>query len=100
MEAPQTEAKIPQEQEKKRSPWLVVLIIFLIFMMGCCIIGAILCRGTSRLPDLLDRIITEIPGDAWENPLEYTVNGNAYEIRSSGPDGQPNSEDDIMVDGV
>lgn len=44
-------------------------------------------------------IITEIPTDAWENPLEYTVNGNAYEIRSAGPDGQPNSEDDITVDG-
>ncbi len=44
-------------------------------------------------------IITEIPTDAWENQLEYTVNGNTYEIRSSGPDGQPNSEDDITVDG-
>ena len=44
-------------------------------------------------------IITEIPTDAWENPLEYTVNGNTYEIRSPGPDGQSNSEDDITVDG-
>lgn len=44
-------------------------------------------------------IITSIPTDAWENPLEYTVNGNAYEIRSPGPDGQPNSEDDITVEG-
>jgi general secretion pathway protein G len=44
-------------------------------------------------------IIDEIPTDAWENPLEYTVNGNAYEIRSAGIDGQPNTEDDITVEG-
>ncbi len=44
-------------------------------------------------------ILNEIPTDAWENPLEFTVSGNTYEIRSSGPDGQPNSEDDIIVAG-
>lgn len=44
-------------------------------------------------------IISEIPTDAWENMLEYSVNGNTYTIRSPGPDGQPNSEDDITVEG-
>ncbi|TWU47202.1 Type II secretion system protein G precursor [Rubripirellula tenax] len=44
-------------------------------------------------------IITEIPTDAWENSLVYTVNGNTYEIRSGGIDGQANTEDDIIVEG-
>jgi general secretion pathway protein G len=44
-------------------------------------------------------IITTIPTDAWENPLEYTVNGNTYEIRSGGLDGQMSTEDDIVVEG-
>ncbi len=44
-------------------------------------------------------IITEIPTDAWENQLEYNVNGNTYEIRSGGVDGQFNTDDDITVEG-
>ncbi|MFK8111457.1 MAG: type II secretion system protein GspG [Rubripirellula sp.] len=44
-------------------------------------------------------IITEIPNDAWENPLVYTVNGNTYELRSAGVDGQTSTEDDIIVEG-
>lgn len=44
-------------------------------------------------------IITEVPTDAWENQLVYTVNGNTYEIRSGGVDGQVNTEDDITVEG-
>ena len=44
-------------------------------------------------------IITEIPTDAWENDLEYTVNGNTYEIRSGGVDGQKNTDDDITITG-
>ncbi|TWU55537.1 type II secretion system protein GspG [Rubripirellula reticaptiva] len=44
-------------------------------------------------------IINEIPTDAWENSLVYTVNGNTYEIRSGGVDGQANTEDDIIVEG-
>ncbi|MEO1617055.1 MAG: type II secretion system protein GspG [Planctomycetota bacterium] len=42
-------------------------------------------------------IITEIPKDAWGNDLKYTVNGNSYEIRSGGVDGQMGSDDDIVV---
>ncbi|MDG2223250.1 MAG: type II secretion system protein GspG [Rubripirellula sp.] len=44
-------------------------------------------------------IITEIPTDAWENQLIYSVNGNTYEIRSGGVDGQVNTDDDIIVEG-
>ena len=44
-------------------------------------------------------IITEIPGDAWGNPIDYTVNGNSYELRSAGIDGQSNTDDDITVSG-
>ena len=45
-------------------------------------------------------IITEIPTDAWGNELTYTVNGNSYEIRSGGIDGQLNTDDDIVVEGT
>lgn len=44
-------------------------------------------------------IINEIPTDAWENQLVYSVNGNTYEIRSGGVDGQVNTDDDIIVEG-
>lgn len=44
-------------------------------------------------------IITEIPTDAWGNDLVYAVNGNTFEIRSAGIDGQMNTEDDIIVEG-
>ena len=33
--------------------------------------------------------------DAWGNAFEYKVDGKKYTIRSSGPDGQMNTEDDI-----
>ena len=42
-------------------------------------------------------IITEIPKDAWGNELDFKVNGNSYEIRSPGIDGQMSTEDDIVV---
>ncbi|WP_047814274.1 type II secretion system protein GspG [Rhodopirellula islandica] len=44
-------------------------------------------------------IITEIPMDAWGNALTYSVNGNTFEIRSGGIDGQVNTDDDIIVSG-
>ena len=104
METPQTQADIPQEQEKdkKRSPWLIVLLILLILMMGCCIIGAILCRGTNRLPDFLDRILTEIPGDEtgdndfWgfvddliKNPQGFLPNTVTPEVEEFPPEDEP-----------
>tara|TARA_R110002049_G_scaffold72490_2_gene187167 strand:+ start:193431 stop:193889 length:459 start_codon:yes stop_codon:yes gene_type:complete len=44
-------------------------------------------------------IITEIPADAWGNEIRYTVNGNSYELRSAGIDGQSNTDDDVVVTG-
>mgnify|MGYP002397020453 CR=1 FL=1 len=44
-------------------------------------------------------IINEIPTDAWGNSLVYTLNGNEYEIRSGGIDGQVNTDDDVVVQG-
>lgn len=44
-------------------------------------------------------IITEIPSDAWGNTISYSVNGNEFEIRSGGIDGQVNTDDDIIVKG-
>jgi general secretion pathway protein G len=44
-------------------------------------------------------IITEIPMDAWENALDYSVNGNTYTIRSGGIDGQMNTDDDLIEEG-
>lgn len=34
--------------------------------------------------------------DPWGRPYEYKVNGAEYEIRSLGPDGQSNTDDDIV----
>lgn len=42
-------------------------------------------------------IIKEIPGDAWGNPINYTLKGNSYELRSGGLDGQLNTDDDLIV---
>lgn len=44
-------------------------------------------------------LITEVPTDAWGNDLDYKLNGNKYELRSAGADGQMNSDDDIVVEG-
>lgn len=44
-------------------------------------------------------IIEEIPKDGWGNDLTYTLNGNEFEIRSAGKDGQVNSDDDIVENG-
>lgn len=45
-------------------------------------------------------IISEIPTDAWENALTYTKNGNTYELRSAGIDGQVNTDDDVILEGA
>jgi general secretion pathway protein G len=36
-----------------------------------------------------------VPPDPWGRPYEYKINGSNFEIRSVGPDGQSNTQDDI-----
>ncbi|NND97552.1 MAG: prepilin-type N-terminal cleavage/methylation domain-containing protein [Pirellulaceae bacterium] len=45
----------------------------------------------------IEPMMKEIPTDAWGNPFVYSVNGNSFEIRSGGIDGQVNTDDDIIV---
>lgn len=44
-------------------------------------------------------ILDEVPKDAWGNDITYSLNGNKFEIRSAGIDGQVNSDDDLVVAG-
>jgi general secretion pathway protein G len=39
---------------------------------------------------------TPIPADPWNHPYEYKIEGSSFEIRSMGPDGQSNTQDDIV----
>lgn len=42
--------------------------------------------------------LEKMPMDPWQHPYVYTVpgqNGRAYDLFSSGPDGQPNTADDV-----
>lgn len=43
-------------------------------------------------------IVEDIPVDPWTNPYQYTKNGNTFELRCAGPDGQMSTDDDIVVD--
>jgi len=36
-----------------------------------------------------------IKPDPWSRPFEYKINGDSYELRSLGPDGQSGTDDDI-----
>ncbi|QEG41542.1 type II secretion system protein GspG [Roseimaritima ulvae] len=44
-------------------------------------------------------ILSEIPTDAWGKEITYTLNGNTFELRSGGIDGQLNTDDDLVVTG-
>ncbi|TWT70282.1 type II secretion system protein GspG [Crateriforma conspicua] len=44
-------------------------------------------------------ILDEVPADAWGKEIVYKLNGNEYELRSGGSDGQMNTEDDLTVTG-
>ncbi len=44
-------------------------------------------------------IMDDVPKDAWEQDFQYSLNGNSYEIRSGGVDGQINTDDDITAEG-
>jgi general secretion pathway protein G len=70
---------------------------------------------TNKMPDTLEAlvngpsdssgkgkfnaIIEEVPKDAWGNDFKYELQGNTYELRSGGADGQLNSDDDVIVKG-
>lgn len=47
-------------------------------------------------PRYLARVIRV---DAWDRPYEYEGTGNSYVLRSVGPDGKPNTADDITRTG-
>ena len=36
-----------------------------------------------------------VPKDPWDKPYDYKPNGNTFDLRSVGPDGQAGSADDI-----
>ena len=44
-------------------------------------------------------LMDDIPGDAWGAEIVYSLNGNEFELRSNGSDGQPSTEDDIVETG-
>ncbi len=44
-------------------------------------------------------IMDTVPLDGWEKDFQYSLNGNTYEIRSGGVDGQYNTDDDIVEEG-
>lgn len=50
----------------------------------------------SLSPRYLARVIRV---DAWHRPYEYEGTRNSYVLRSSGPDGKPNTPDDITRTG-
>jgi general secretion pathway protein G len=39
----------------------------------------------------------EIPRDSWDQEFNFEKTGNVIKIFSSGPDGIPNNEDDIVI---
>ena len=56
----------------------------------------------DKLEDLVNtpdnrKIIEEVPDDPWGNPYIFEKTGNKIKLFSSGSDGLPNTEDDIVV---
>ena len=56
----------------------------------------------ERLEDLVNtpdnrKIIDEVPDDPWGNPYNFEKTGNKIKLYSSGADGLPNTDDDIVV---
>jgi hypothetical protein len=54
-------------------------------------------KSEAKLIDLLSPryLARVIRVDAWHQPYEYEGTGNSYVLRSVGPDGKPNTPDDI-----
>jgi hypothetical protein len=54
--------------------------------------------GELRAPDLPSRFDAE-PWDRWKHPIEYRVldeKTSSFELRSFGPDGRPDTADDLV----
>ncbi|MBQ9817156.1 MAG: type II secretion system protein GspG [Proteobacteria bacterium] len=56
----------------------------------------------DKLEDLVNtpdnrKIIDEVPDDPWGNAYNFEKTGNKIKMYSSGSDGLPNTEDDIVV---
>ncbi len=52
----------------------------------------------SDIPDpsmWVQELKQPVPLDPWNNPYELKVEGNKFEVRSMGPDGQSGTADDI-----
>lgn len=60
----------------------------------------------GQYPDQFDQLFQKIGAaeapleekarnDSWGNPFQYRRDGSSFEIRSAGPDGQMNTDDDI-----
>ena len=45
------------------------------------------------------KLLEELPADSWKNQITYRITEDGYELRSSGADGQFNTEDDIVSTG-
>src|SRR5215470_1778102 len=58
-------------------------------------------KSEAKLIDLLSPryLARVIRLDAWHRPYEYEGTGNSYVLRSVGPDGKPNTADDITKTG-
>lgn len=55
-------------------------------------------RAIGALPSV-ERLPSLEREDAWGRPIRYRVAGHRFELRSAGPDGRPDTGDDIVVDG-
>ncbi len=54
----------------------------------------VLTETDARTPHPL---LEAIPKDGWGNPFEYRIlDRTSYQVRSNGPDGMPNTEDDLV----
>ena len=58
------------------------------------------CDGQANIDLYLNYLQSDIPADPWGRPYIYEFPGRlnpaGYDLRSMGPDGQPNTADDIV----
>jgi general secretion pathway protein G len=55
-------------------------------------------RYPARLEDLPEVASGRFPGkDPWDAAFRYRATGTSYEVRSLGPDGREDTEDDVVM---